>query len=629
MCGIAGIISPYPSLVQMEKLQLMTDSLQHRGPDGEGFYKNEEGTVALGHRRLSIIDLSENASQPFHYLHYILVFNGAIYNYVELKDELRTKGYTFTTLSDTEIISAAYDCWGKDCLLHFDGMFAFAIYNTKEQLLFVARDWFGEKPLYYYSEHEQRGRFKQFGFASEMKALWAMGLPRQLNGTQMLNYLTLGYVQNPIKKTDTFFSNILSLPPGHYLTVLPSQGRVQMRRWYVPVKANKENGNWTNRTEAETIEKFSELFFTSVKRRLRCDVTLGTSLSGGLDSASIAAAIHSQTHSSFPVFTASFSGFEKDESARSKETADHFSLQQHLISPTANDWVNNWQQLMYHQEEPMQSSSVLTQFLVYGLAKEKGITVLLDGQGADEILGGYQKYPQWYLQQLLRTDRKAFYKEKKLLHQHQFLDHWNWKNYAASFFPEKVAMHLQQRDIHHQNQHPFLQSDFLRQYQNADTLQKPEVRQLEDLLFYNTFQVGLQELLRYADRNSMAHSREVRLPFLNHELVEFVFSLPSSYKIKEGFTKWILRKSMEQLLPSDMVWSNGKIGYEPPQQLWMQQAPIQEMIHEARKTLVSKFILKPGILEESIQARPAHAKDNFDWRYLCAAELFNAVPKTF
>ena len=130
MCGIAGIISPYPSLVQMENLQLMTDSLQHRGPDGEGFYKNEEGTVALGHRRLSIIDHRKTASQPFHYLHYVLVFNGAIYNYLELKDELRNRGYIFSTLSDTEVITAAYDCWGKDCLLHFDGMFAFAIYNT-------------------------------------------------------------------------------------------------------------------------------------------------------------------------------------------------------------------------------------------------------------------------------------------------------------------------------------------------------------------------------------------------------------------------------------------------------------------------------------------------------------------
>jgi asparagine synthase (glutamine-hydrolysing) len=462
-----------------------------------------------------------------------------------------------------------------------------------------------------------------------MKSLWAMGLPRQLNGTLLLNYLTAGYVQNPIKKTDTFFSNILSLPPGHYLTVLPSQGRVQMRRWYMPVNASPENLISTNSTEEETIEKFSELFFTSVKRRLRCDVTLGASLSGGLDSASIAAAVHSITHSSFPVFTASFTGFEKDETTRSKETANHFSLQQYLISPTANDWVNNWQKLTYHQEEPMQSSSVLTQFMVYGLAKEKRVTVLLDGQGADEILGGYQKYPQWYLQQLLLTDRKAFYMEKKLLQQHDFLDHWNWRNYAASIFPGKVALHLQQRVVHQQNQHPFIQSDFLRQYQNADTLQKPEVRQLEDMLYYNTFQVGLQELLRYADRNSMAQSIEVRLPFLNHELVEFVFSLPSSYKIKEGFTKWILRKSMEQLLPTDIAWSNGKIGYEPPQQLWMQQAPIQEMIHEARKTLVDKFILKPGILEESIHARPSHAKDNFDWRFLCAAELFNTAPKTY
>src|SRR5437870_2099685 len=196
MCGIAGIISQNRSVVQQQRLQLMADTLQHRGPDAEGFWMNEQQTVGFAHRRLAIIDLSDAAAQPLHYLHYTIIFNGEIYNYKELRQTLQEKGYHFATASDTEIIPAAYDCWGKDCLNYFDGMFAFALWNNKEQELFIARDRFGEKPLYYYADFKQRGRFEQFVFASEMKALWQIGVPKNLEGTMMLNYLALGYTQN-------------------------------------------------------------------------------------------------------------------------------------------------------------------------------------------------------------------------------------------------------------------------------------------------------------------------------------------------------------------------------------------------------------------------------------------------
>ncbi len=195
----------------------MADSLRHRGPEQEGFWINKEATVGFAHRRLCIIDLSPGASQPFHYLHYTLVFNGEIYNYIELKKELQQAGYTFTTTSDTEVIPAAYDHWGENCLQHLDGMFAFALYDARQHQLFIARDRFGEKPLYYYPVYTHRGRFEQVVFASEIKALLAAGVNPHLNGTMMLNYIALGYVQNPIKKTETFYSHILSLPPGSCL----------------------------------------------------------------------------------------------------------------------------------------------------------------------------------------------------------------------------------------------------------------------------------------------------------------------------------------------------------------------------------------------------------------------------
>jgi len=626
MCGIAGIISPQTALVKLERLQGMAAALAHRGPDGERCWINENGNVGFAHRRLAVIDLSENASQPFHYMHYTIIFNGEIYNYLELKEVLQKHQYSFKTASDTEVIIAAFDYWGTECLNHFDGMFAFAIWNEKEQQLFIARDRFGEKPLYYHADYIYRGRFEQFVFASEMKALWAAGVRKELNGTMMLNYLTLGYVGNPIKKTETFYSDVLSLPQGHYLLVQPQQGKLQMKKWYYPEKAimqNKFAGS-----EQQAIEQFKQLLTTSVKRRLRSDVALGTSLSGGIDSSAIVAIINqihsgntSEHHHHLEVFSAVFPGFEKDESVYIDSVINHFNLQFNTIIPGADDFEKHWQHFIYHQEEPLQSSSVFTQYMVYQLAKEKNVTVLLDGQGADEMLGGYTRYVHWYLQQLMRADVSMFMEERKLLQQNSFLDNWGWKNYAAAYFPDKVADQLQKKALRQQNHQPYINEDFLIKYQNSSTLVKPVVKQLEDILFYNTFNFGLQELLRYADRNSMAHSREVRLPFLYHELVEFVFALPSSFKIKNGFTKWMLRKSVEPLLPSNIVWRKGKTGYEPPQEQWMKTGFILQLINEAKHKLVDAQVLNANVIKKPVKPMPAHNADNFDWRYLSAAAL--------
>ena len=626
MCGIAGIISPQTALVKLERLQSMADTLAHRGPDGERCWISENGNVGFAHRRLAVIDLSGSAAQPLHYMHYTIIFNGEIYNYLELKDVLQKQQYSFRTASDTEVIAAAFDYWGIECLNYFDGMFAFAIWNEKEQQLFIARDRFGEKPLYYHADYVYRGRFEQFVFASEMKALWAAGVRRELNGTMMLNYITLGYVGNPVKKTETFYSDILSLPQGHYLFIQPQQGKLQMKKWYFPEKAiiqNKFEGN-----EQQAIEQFKQLLTTSVQRRLRSDVAVGTSLSGGIDSSAIVAIIN-QVHTgntsahghNLEAFSAVFPGFIKDESVYIETVSNYLNIHSNTIVPGEDDFEKYWQHFIYHQEEPLQSSSVFTQYMVYHLAKEKHVTVLLDGQGADEVLGGYTRYTHWYLQQLMRADVSLFMKERRLLQQNLLLDNWGWKNYAAAYFPDKVAEQLQKKVLSQQNKQSVINKDFLSKYQNNSTLIKPVVKQLEDILFYNTFNFGLQELLRYADRNSMAHSREVRLPFLYHELVEFVFGLPSSFKIKEGFTKWILRKSIEPLLPSDIVWRKGKTGYEPPQEQWMKTGFMQQLIQDAKRKLADAYVLDAGVIKKPVKPTPAHSADNFDWRYLSAAAI--------
>lgn len=627
MCGLAGIISPHHSFVQKEKLVQMNDVLKHRGPDGEGYFINNENTVGLAHRRLSIIDLSTSASQPMQYLHYRVMLNGEIYNYRELREELTTKGYIFQTQSDTEIIPAAYDAWGIDCLCKFDGMFVIVLYDEKQNQLIIARDRFGEKPLYYHAEYLHRGHFEYFVFASEIKALRAFGIQTKLNGTAMLNYLGPGYLQNPQKKTQTFFSNILSLPPSHYLRVSPSEGRMQMKRWYKP----EEKFSTINKNEKEIIESFKELFIGSVERRLRSDVNIGTSLSGGIDSTSVLAAIHQcKEKNHLPVqwtnlaFTAGFPGFVKDETAWSKKAASYFDIEQRIISPTANDLIAYWQKFMYHQEEPVQSSSAFTQFMVYKLAKENNVTVLLDGQGADEILAGYTKHLHWYLQQLVAAKNfKLFRDELIKLKENNFLtEDWRMAHYAAAIFPAKAAARLQKKAFIQILNHPFINKEFAAAYSNFDSLQKPVVKQLEDILYYNTFNLGLEELLRYADRNSMAHSVEVRLPFLYHELVEFIFSLPSSYKIKNGFTKWILRQSMNDIAPAEIIWRKGKTGYEPPQKEWMQQPAMQELIMESRKKLVDEKVLAKKIMQAPLSVSGAHDADNNDWKYMCTAALF-------
>jgi asparagine synthase (glutamine-hydrolysing) len=618
MCGIVGIISPHQQLVQTESIQTMMRALQHRGSNGSGYCCNSANTVGFGHQRLAIIDTTDKGLQPFHYLQYTLVFNGEIYNYIELKAQLQQKGYVFFTQTDTEVVAAAYDCWGNNCLQYFDGMFAFAITNNTTQAVFIARDRFGEKPLFYYVEYEEKAIFKRFIFASEIKAFWSIGIAKQVNGTMVLNYITLGYTQHTLKNTQTFYNNILSLPPGHFLTIVPKEGKVHLKRWYwfKPAIVNTQH--------KETVyEQLLELLTTSVIRRLRSDVAIGTSLSGGLDSSTIAAIILQQQQK-LNTFSAVFPGFEKDESGYIQSFMKAYTknaLQPHFTTPTAKQWATEWQQCMHHQDEPVQSASIFTQWCIYKLAKQQGVTVVLDGQGADEILGGYGKYIGWHLQYLLRQNPSNFYTEKKLFTQNGFIDNFSVQRIAAAFFPEKAAKQLQQKAIQQQLHHPYIHGDFYSSYFNDDTLQKPVVKSVDDILYYDTFIHGLQTLLRYADRNSMAFGVEVRLPFLNHELVEFIFGLPPEMKLQQGFTKFVLRKAAEKILPNSIAWRTGKIGYEPPQQQWMQEPAIQAIIIASREKMVAKNILDKSILYQPIIGSSAHAVQAADFRYMSVAAL--------
>jgi asparagine synthase (glutamine-hydrolysing) len=610
MCGIAGIISTDRSRISIQRLKKMTDTLVHRGPEAETFWT--EQYTGFGHRRLCIIDLTAGGAQPMHYLNrYTIIYNGEIYNYRELREDLEKKGYQFHSASDTEVLLAAYACYKEGCLQHLDGMFAFALWDETEKMLFAARDRFGEKPFYYFQDEKR----SEFIFASEIKALFAAGVRNDYHGSMLLNFLGLGFIEHPLEKSKTFYKNIFSLAPGHYLKLQPGK-RPDVKCWW---KLNKMQATMCS-GDAQT--RFSNLLEASVNRRLRSDVPIGTSLSGGLDSSSIIAAAarfpeKSYTHKSF---SAVFPGYIKDESDYIRLVSNQYKLESYFSTPDSATLAADFKRFMYFHEQPVSTASAYAQYKVYELAKQQQVTVLLDGQGADEILAGYTKYTHWYLQELWRTDFRRFRKEIYALKKNGAPINWNFRNILASWLPSLTAKKLSDKAAGTVQNTSYLDMSFVAANTDDTSFYKPEVRSLNDLLHFNVTNFGLGELLRYADSNSMAHSREVRLPFLNHELVAFVFSLPSTLKIHDGWSKWLLRKSMEKNLPSAIVWRKEKVGFEPPEKIWMRHPIVQEMVMESKMKLVGRQVLNASVLNKKNQSPDKPATDH-DWRFLVAGAL--------
>lgn len=561
MCGIAGIISPNRPVTSSAVLK-MTDAIIHRGPDGGGHWINDQQNVGLGHRRLSIIDLSNAGHQPMHYLNrYTITFNGEIYNYLELKQQLITAGYQFASQSDTEVILAAYDRYGEGCLSLFDGMFALAIWDHQEQTLFLARDRFGEKPLYFTQVDDQ------FVFASEMKALWAWGLPKKVNGRMLFNYYYFKSLCNPDDLSETFYSNISQLKPAHSMLV-SAAGKITSTKcyWQIPEQAAQITID-----DEEAKEKFAFLFRESVKRRLRSDVPVGSSLSGGLDSSVVVATINQIKEWSVvqKTFSARFPGFKKDESAYIYMLLKTVAAEGYSCTPTDESVSLNIDRIIAHQDEPFNSLSIAAQFEVMQLARKNGVIVLLDGQGADEYLCGYPGLIDSYLMDL-KTNNPARYKQEIETFQSvqsgnsinsidRRIKRMTIKKWMGPKMIDQLLLAKEKlsggasliNELVSSGDKSFYKRTYLHENLHA-------------MLHYATFKGGLQELLRYADRNSMAHSLEVRLPFLSHELVEFVFSLPDHFKFRSGYTKFILRKGMEDILPAEICWRKDKIGYEVP-----------------------------------------------------------------
>ena len=609
MCGIFGVVQQN-EIINEDKLSSALDTLQHRGPDGKGVWLNSLKNVGFGHRRLSIIDLSENGKQPFvsEDENEILTFNGEIYNYLELKNELISNGVEFRTNSDTEVLLKSYTYWGKHCLSRFNGMFAFAIYDQKRQEIFCARDRFGEKPFYFINTNHQ------FIFSSEMKAIFHfLGSKSQLNKKSVYEFLLFSNLLNPLDKTQTFYKGVYSLPASSYIVFNIKEATLKTERYW---KLEKKQ---IDISKEDAIGKFQFFLDESIRLRLRSDVSLGSSLSGGLDSSSIVYHITKAElrPSDFKTFSAVFPGFSKDESPNIKLLGQQLDLAQEFINPDPEQAIYNFEKLSYHQEEPFGSLSIYAQHEVFKRASETNTKVLLDGQGADEVLAGYVFYLSTILKQKLRSFQlKNFFDTKsrfKLIHSKEYLPSISLELIGESFFYNTYKKIGKVRRLLLKPDSPLfmgINAELVTSFSNLENpLTKPP--NLKDHLKFSLFDRGLNELLRYADRNSMAHSVEVRLPFLDHKLVEFCFSLPDEFLISNmGWTKAILRESMNQKLPSQINWNNEKIGFEPPQKNWLKH----ELFKRKRKEAIIK-LLDLKLIDKEV--------NGLDWKYISLGEFID------
>ncbi len=582
MCGISGIIDKRNRPVEAAAIERMTDLVAHRGPDGFGYYYGDN--FALGHRRLAILDLTQAGKQPMAFAEkYVVVYNGEIYNYVELKEELIRKGYCFSTRTDTEVLLAAYDKWGADCVAHFNGMWAFALYDRERNLLFCSRDRFGVKPFHY---AEIDGRFL---FGSEIKQIIEFFPHRRANLQVLLNYLILGFEDY---NQETFFANVFKLLPGHSLFYDLRSHRYEIRRYY-SVQAEPR---FAELSESEAVALYRAELERSATVRLRSDVKVGTCLSGGLDSSAIASLAAERYHQTadarFSAITAQSIDEVNDESHFAELVARRAHLDWNVIAPNQADFLHALEQVIYAQEEPFGSPSIAFQFFVMQKARELDCPVLLDGQGGDETLLGYERYYPTYLHSLpIYRWAKAFTNSSKnsKLSKGQLLSYVlyfsnpsvrrKWLQWKNDFIKDNVRELV---DWH-------LLASVGESYKSVFGMQKAELETIQ-----------LPHLLRYEDRNSMHFSIEARLPYLDYKLVELALSLSPHLKIKEGWTKYILRKAIEDRLPPAVVWRKHKRGFEPPIGVWLSnRAELGRKVKES--TLIAK-ISSPDLLGKALKA---------------------------
>lgn len=605
MCGIFGFWSKDDRPISVKVLERATTAIRHRGPDDEGYLLVETrgGSVTLcagrdtsqelalppveqfsggsydlglGFRRLSILDISSAGHQPMKSEdgRCWIIFNGEIYNYLELRAELADKGHKFHTGTDTEVVLAAYRHWGEDCLSHFVGMWAFAIWDAEKRRLFLARDPFGIKPLYYVSDA------RQFVFASEIKALLESGrVSREVNASRLHDYLTIGLTDYG---EETMFAGVRQIPPAHSLTVaLDDPNSVRLKRyWQIDLDRKLQI------PFEEAARRLRELFMESVKLHLRSDVPVGTALSGGIDSSSISMAVRSLEPEAD---LRTFSYIADDEAVNEERWVDMVvaasSANVHKVHPTPAELTSDLDRLIGIQDEPFGSTSIYAQHRVFRRARESGVTVMLDGQGADEMLAGYLPYLVARLASLLRQGRLL--KAGKFASQASDILSTRKRRLLAgsgglllpslvgqSDFAVRFRRLTRMAGLSNATHLDWLNKDWFDE--RAAGRRKPSDGHSRDILrrtLHETLtETSLPMLLRYEDRNSMAHSIESRVPFLTTALAEFIFALPEEHLIgPDGTSKLVFRRAMRGLVPDAILNRRDKIGFATPERRWLTQ----------------------------------------------------------
>lgn len=559
MCGISGVIQKNNNLVEPSVIETMTDIIAHRGPDSSGYYYGSN--FAFGHRRLAIIDLTSDGVQPMHYNNlYTIVYNGEIYNYIELKEQLVQDGYQFKTHTDTEVIMASYDRWGEECVNHFNGMWSFTLHDKKKQVIFCSRDRFGVKPFYYISLENV------FLFGSEIKQLLTnKNVIAKLNKPRAVDFLAHGIFDHT---EETLFEGIYQLRGGHNLTYNLTSHQYKIDRWYDLHKSN----NGYVRDFNTACFKLRNLFEDSVRLRLRSDVKVGSCLSGGLDSSSIVCMMNDilreSNDPSKQETVSSCSELKKfDEQEFIDEVIKKTGVVSHKVFPSVENLFKELDKIIWHQDEPFGSTSIFAQWNVFKTAKEYHITVMLDGQGSDEQLAGYHPFYAPFFAALIRKFNVIrFYHEARSLkhiHGYSILDVIQLT--VKSLLPQKMkralSIVIKRRRLKWLN----VQSDqkCISPYGLPAKLDKLSLDQITHS--------RIPMLLHYEDRNSMAFSVESRVPFLDYRLVEFILGLPDDYKIHNAKTKYILRESLKNLLPEKISNRYDKMGFVTPEIVWIKE----------------------------------------------------------
>jgi asparagine synthase (glutamine-hydrolysing) len=579
MCGIVGLLSRGTG-EHNQAVVRARDLLAHRGPEGAGLWTtltaHDAARVTLGHRRLCIIDVSERSSQPLLLARdgvvrpalsdsnldakLSLIFNGEIYNFVELRTELIARGHKFNTTGDAEVLLLSYAEWGESCLERLNGMFAFAIWDSERDLLFCARDRFGEKPFHYVLDAE-RG---SFAFASEVKALIGMGVAEaELDERAVYRYFRFGE-QAGVEQT--IWRGVKRLLPSRAMRIRYEGGRLSSNSWRYWTLPDRS----VVASDSESVAEFRQLFADSVRLRLRSDVPIGSSLSGGLDSSSVVGQVSVLGAAAGQLaFTAKMDDASMDESRYAKLVAERAGIRVHTVTPDADAFIEEFDKLFYHQEEPFPSTSILASYLVQSLASDHGVTVLLDGQGADEYLAGYAHYPAAALVDFARNGQlRKWWRERHEVLLRAAVDpvppraaawHW-WRSMKGA--PEQATIDAPRDDS-------FLNSDLRKSFRGDQSrVMERADGTLGSRMRADLLEGHLQELLRYADRNSMAFSLETRLPFLDHRLVELVMSRPIDLSYRNGESKWLLRQSMRGIVPDEILGRRDKIGFVTPWDSW-------------------------------------------------------------